>query len=460
MGYYNSSIERYKARLVAKGYTQSEGLDYHETFSPVAKMTTVRTLLAMAAAKHWFLHQLDVNNAFLHGDLDEEVYKELPPGFRTNGESQVCRLTKSLYGLKQASRQLFSKFSNFLVDLGFMQSKANYSLFIRTQDSSFIALLVYVDDIAIASNDDVAVKSLIVTLNDRFRLKNLGALKYFLGLEVARSTKGIYVSQRKYSLEILQESGLLASKPVSFPMEQNLKLSRDVSSLLPNPTSCRRLIGRLLDLTITRPNLAYSVQTLSQFMDKPRQPHLDAAYRVLRYVKAAPGQCIFFSAESDFKLKAFCDADWASCSDTRRSVTGFCVFLGSSLISWKSKKQQTISRSSAESEYRSMASTGYELLWLFTLLRDLQLPHPSAATLFCDSKAALHIAANPVFHERTKHIDVDCHFIREKIQLGLIKTLHVPSQHQLADIFTKALGSALFHRLLSKMSVLYIHHPS
>jgi len=455
----DGSVERYKARLVAKCYTQNEGLDYHETFSPVAKMTTVRTLLAIAAAKHWFLHQLDVNNAFLHGDLDEEVYMELPPGFRTKGESKVCRLTKSLYGLKQASRQWFSKFSTFLVDLGFIQSKADYSLFTRTHGTSFIALLVYVDDIAIASNDLVAVKSLIGTLNDRFRLKDLGDLKFFLGLEITRSTKGISVSQRKYCLEILQDTGFLASKPVNFSMEQNLKLSHEVGYLLSDATSYRILIGRLLYLTITRPDLAYSVQTLSQFMDSPRQPHLDAAHRVLRYLKTAPGQGLFFPAVSDFKLKAFCDADWAGCSDTRRSITEFCVFLGSSLISWKSKKQLTISKSSAEFEYRSMASTGCELLWLFTLLHDLQIDHSQAATLFCDSQAALHIAANPVFHERTKHIDVDCHFIREKIQLGLIKTLHVPSQYQLADIFTKALGSILFHRLLSKMSVLNIHHP-
>jgi hypothetical protein len=456
----DGTIERYKARLVAKGYTQCEGLDYHETFSPVAKMTTVRCLLVIVAAKNWVLHQLDVNNAFLHGDLEEEVYMAMPPGFGTKGESKVCRLTKSLYGLKQASRQWFSKFSMHLISLGFIQSKSDYSLFTRLQGSSYIALLVYVDDVAIASNDPAAVKSFISLLNDKFRLKDLGPLKYFLGLEIARSTKGLSVCQRKYALEVLQDCGLLASKPVPFPMEQNLKLSRDVGELIPDPTVYRRLIGRLLYLTITRPDLSYSVQTLSQFMDKPRQPHLDAVYRVLKYVKSSPGQGLLFPASSNFQLKAFSDSDWAGCPDTRKSITGFCVFLGDSLISWKSKKQQTVSRSSAEVEYRSMAATCCELIWLFSLLTDLHVLHPQAALLFSDGQAALHIAANPVFHERTKHIEIDCHFIREKIQLGLIKTLHVPSQHQLADTFTKPLGNALFHHLLSKMFVLNIHSSS
>ena len=214
----NGSIERYKARLVAKGYTQQEGLDYHETFSPVAKLVTVRTLLALAAIKGWFLYQLDVNNAFLHGDLDEEVYMQLPPGYVKNGNTKVSRLHKSLYGLKQASRQWYSKVSSFITQHGFTQSKADYTLFVRTTQGSFTAILIYVDDIIIAGSCMKTINSLKTSLDAKFKIKDLGKLKYFLGIEVARSQQGIHICQRKYALDILVDSGTLGSKPLKLSL--------------------------------------------------------------------------------------------------------------------------------------------------------------------------------------------------------------------------------------------------
>ena len=221
----DGSVERYKARLVAKGFTQNEGIDYTEIFSPIAKMVSVKCLLAMATIKGWYLGQLDVNNAFLHGDLSEEVYMAFPPGFHSQGE-QVCKLNKSLYGLKQASRQWFAKFSSTLIqDLGFVQSKADYSLFTRQKSESFLILLVYVDDVLLASNNKVEVDEFKLLLNHKFKLKDLGDLRYFLGLEVARLDQGIALCQRKHALEVLSDAGFLGCKPAKIPMEKNVKLS-------------------------------------------------------------------------------------------------------------------------------------------------------------------------------------------------------------------------------------------
>jgi len=243
-------------------------------------------------------------------------------------------------------------------------------------------------------------------------------------------------------------------------MEQNSRLNKDTGNYLVDPSTYRRLIGRLLYLTITRPNISYPVQVLSQFMDKPSQSHLTAAHKVLRYIKSAPGQGLLLFASSNLELIAYCDSDWASYLDTHRSVTGYCVLLGQSLISWKSKKQSIVSRSSAEAKYRAMAATVSKLTWIRFLLTDLHVKHPQAATLYCDNQAALHIASNPVFHERTKHIELDCHLIQDKILEGFIVTMHVPTHLQRADVLTKALPSSLLQTHLLKLGIVNLHSPS
>ncbi|XP_034679699.1 uncharacterized mitochondrial protein AtMg00810-like [Vitis riparia] len=379
---------------------------------------------------------MDVQNVFLHGDLLEEVYMQFLPGFRQQGEiPMVCRLNKSLYELKQASRSWFQKFSATIQQDGSHQSRADYSLFTKISGNSFTAVLIYVDDMIIIGNDESVIAALKESLHTKFRIKDLGQLRYFLGIEVAPSTDCISISQRKYTLDILNEAGLLGAKLLSTPMEEKNKLLPIIGDLLKNPSTYRRLVGQLIYLTITRLEISYSVHILSQFMQEPRKPHLDVVHHLLRYLKGAPGQGLYFPAKGNFLLRGFCDADLARCSITRRSVTGYCIFLGEALISWKTKKQTTVSRSSAESEYRAMASITCEFTWLKYLLDDLKVEHLQPAKPFCDSKSTLYIAANPVYHEHTKHIEIDCHVVQERIQLGAIVTAHVPSSCQLADLF-------------------------
>jgi hypothetical protein len=330
-------------------------------------------------------------------------------------------------------------------------------LFTLTKDANFTALLVYVDDIILAGNDLIEFKRIKNILDSSFKIKDLGVLKYFLGLEIAHSKLGITISQRKYCLDLLKDSGLLGSKPAITPLDPSAKLHQDEGKLYEDISSYRRLIGKLLYLTNTRPDISFATQQLSQFLQKPTVSHYKAACRVVRYLKMNPGRGLFFPRDSDIQILGYSDADWAGCLDTRRSTSGYCFFIGNSLVSWKAKKQVTISRSSSEAEYRALSTATCELLWILFLLRDLKITCHKSPVLYCDSQSALHIASNPVFHERTKHLEIDCHLVREKLQQGLLKLLPISTNDQVADFLTKALPSPKFNQFVSKLGMIDIY---
>lgn len=444
---------RHKARLVATGYQQVAGEDFTHTFSPVAKLATVRIIISLAIARKWPLCQLDINNAFLHGYLDEEVFMKPPLGYSKAKHGEVCRLKRSLYGLKQASRQWNKELSKFLFNLGFVQSKQDYSLFTRDLDGEFVVILVYVDDMVLTGTSSSQISDIKLALDKAFTIKDLGNLKYFLGIEIIRNESGILLSQRKYITDIIKDLNLTHTRAVSSPLPKGLGLSTDIGEVLEEPEVYRKLIGRLLYLNITRPDLSYATQHLSQFLSCPRKPHLQAALYVVRYLKSTVNMGLFYSADCDLKLTAYSDADWSSCMFSSRSLSAYCIFLGSHLVSWKTKKQKTVSKSSAEAEYRSMSSTASELVWVEGLLQDLHVHVPLPIFMHCDNTAAQHIAQNPVFHERTKHLKRDCHYVREQVESGFIQTAHVSSSSQLADLLTKPLSGPQHLLLASKLGL-------
>jgi len=449
----DGSLERLKARLVVKGFTQKEGIDYLETFSPVVKMTTVRALIAVAVKRGWKLHQLDVNNAFLHGDLHEEIYMHMPEGFSTTIPRAVCRLKKSLYGLKQASRQWYAKLTEVLYSKGFQHSSNDYSLFYKKTGTSNTFLGVYVDDILLTGDDESEIDALKSHLDSAFSIKDLGEAHYFLGMEILPTPTGLFLTQRKFVRDLLAEFGNKHDTVVVCPLDNTSKLAADQGELFDNPTLYRKIVGKLNFLTNTRPDLAFAVQHLSQFMQCPRQPHFQAVQHVLRYLKGQPDLGLLFNNTAQYTIEAYCDSDWAACSHSRKSISGYVVFFGNSLISWKSKKQGTVSLSSAEAEYRSIRRLVAELAWLSRLLHELGITNITPIPVKCDSQAAIYIARNPVFHERTKHIELDCHFVREKLLAGLISLQHVHTKAQLADAFTKPLPSSLHRAILTKLGV-------
>uniref|UniRef100_A0A2N9HB54 Integrase catalytic domain-containing protein n=1 Tax=Fagus sylvatica TaxID=28930 RepID=A0A2N9HB54_FAGSY len=352
----DGTVDRYKACLVAKGFTQEYGIDYEETFPPVARLSSVRTLIVVSTSRHWPLFQMDMKNAFLNGELTEEVYMQLPPGFSQppGFSSKVCRLRRALYGLKQAPRAWFAKFSSTISQHGFSASSYDLALFFRCSDHGITLLLLYVDDMIITGDNVQGIQDRKRFLGQHFEMKDLGPLSYFLGLEISSSSDGYYLTQAKYTSDLIFRAGIMDSKIVDTPIEYNNCLNTHDGEPLPDATFYRQLVGSLVYLTVTRSDISYAVHIVSQFMTAPRSLHYVAVLWILWYLKGTLFHGLHFSSQSSLTLQAYFDADWAWDPTDRLSTTGYCFLLGDFVISWRSKKQSVVARSSTE--FRSIVT--------------------------------------------------------------------------------------------------------
>nr|XP_020162983.2 uncharacterized mitochondrial protein AtMg00810-like [Aegilops tauschii subsp. strangulata] len=397
---------------------------------------------------------MDVSNAFLHGHHEEQVFCQQPTGFvDESSPDHVCLLSRSLYGLKQAPRAWYQRIAAFLTQLGFRSTRSDASLFVYHQGDATAFLLLYVDDIILTACSTALLRQLTDRLRAEFAIKDLGPLHYFLGIEVIRRADGFFLHQRKYAHELLDRAGMLNCKPAATPVDTKAKLSATDGSPASDAPFYRSIVGALQYLTLTRPELQYAVQQVCLHMHAPRDAHWTAVKRILRYIRGTLDLGLSLQASSSMDLTAYSDADWAGCPDTRRSTSGYCIYLGPSLISWSSKRQPVVSRSSAEAEYRAVANVVAECSWLRQLLHELLSPVDKATIVYCDNVSAVYLSANPVHHRRAKHIEIDIHFVREQVALGHVRVLHVPTSQQFADIMTKGLSTASFEEFRSSLCV-------
>ncbi|GJT37824.1 ribonuclease H-like domain-containing protein [Tanacetum coccineum] len=343
----------------------SNGIDCDETFSPIVKQATIRKVLSLVFSCQCPIHQLDAKNAFLHGHLSETVYMHQPPGFVNPAHPHhVCLLQKSLYGLKQAPRAWFQRFASYATRVGFQHSRTNSSLFIFQQENDIAYLLICVDDIIVTASSSDLLKQIISSLHAEFSMTDLGPVNYFLGIYAQRTSSGLFLSHTN-------------------------------------------LVGSLQYLIFTHLELPYGVNQVCLYMHDPREPHLSAMKRILRYVCGTLDHRLHLYISPTSQLIAYSDADWIGCPTTRWSTSGYCVFLSDNLITWSSKRQHVTSRSNAEAEYRGVANAVAETAWVRNLLRELLVPLRTATLVYRDNVSAVYLSCNPVQHQRTKHIEID-----------------------------------------------------
>ena len=397
---------------------------------------------------------MDVNNAFLNGALTKTVFMAQPPGFKDLSKpNHVCRLKKAIYGLKQAPRAWYTTLQNAILQLGFHSSKADSSLFIYSQGSNLCYFLVYVDNLVITGNNSILVANIIKQLGDMFSLKDMGSLHFFLGIEVIPTRAGLFLSQHKYVCDLLANTSMSGAKDVSTPLSITHSLQLIDGTAVVDSSEFRRIIRRLQYLSLTRSDISFAVNKLSQFMHKPTTNHWTTTKRLLCYLKKTIFHGIQIYKAGLPILRTYFDADWARNVDDRTSTSAYISFLGSNPISYSSKKQRAVARSTTEAEYRALANVASETMWLSTLLKELAFPVTESPQLLCDNLRATHLSFNPVNHSRMKHIQIDLHFVRDLVHKGSLQVKHVHTQDQIADLLTKSLSRQRTKLLRNKIGL-------
>lgn len=451
----SGKVDKLKARLVAKGYTQEYGIDYSEVFAPVARLDTIRLVIAVAAIHGWILLQLDVKSAFLHGEINEQVFVEQPPGYVKEGhEHKVYKLKKALYGLKQAPRAWYSRIESYFMKVGFTKCPYEHTLFVKTEgEGKILIVCIYVDDLVFTGNDNLMLEEFKASMKQEFEMSDLGRMKYFLGIEVLQTNGGVFITQRQYAQDILQRFQMEDCNSTLNPIVPGSKLSKDEGGVQVDSTMFKQIVGSLMYLSATRPDMMFVTSLISRFVERPTQLHLAAAKRILRYLKGTREYGIFYQKGGSQTLMGYSDSDYAGDMDDRRSTSGHVFFLSNAAISWSSRKQPVVTLSTTEAEYIAAVSSACQGIWLRRLLQAVKLEQEGPTIIYCDNSSTIKLSKNPVLHGRSKHIDVRFHFLRDLTKDGVIQLEHCKSEEQISDILTKPLKLDAFVKLRKLLGV-------